>query len=99
MINPTKHTLPCQYLIKLGVIEYAKSIIPNAKDLIFNRHERDESRAWFEGFVIGLHEASVIDDKTCDELIDKISKIGRVFNVTIETPDNEHATQLLDETE
>ena len=94
MLN-SKHTLPCQFLIKLGTIEYAKNMIPNADDTTWDKHERNTSISWFEGFATGLHEASVIDDKTYDELIDEISKIGLTFEAT----DDEHATKLLDETE
>ncbi len=68
-INPTKHTLPCQFLIKLGMIEYVHDLISNA-----SRDSQTES-SWFNGFVTGLHEASVIDDKTYDELMDEISRI------------------------
>lgn len=97
MINPTKHTLPCQFLIKLGMLQYATTSINEAIGGSF----RDESRGWFEGFVTGLHEASVIDDKTYDDLIDEISRIGLTFETPVEfdldqTLSNEHIKMLID---
>lgn len=66
----SKHTLPCQCLIKLGTIKYAEIIFKSIPE-----NNSKPKNTWFEGFVTGLHEASVIDDKTYDELIDEISRI------------------------